>query len=45
MEKNNKGKTKFLIKLTFCFTLLLLVLFVFMQYSNKSFAAEPDASK
>ena len=44
MEKNNKGKTKFLIKLTFCFT-LLLVLFVFMQYSNKSFAAEPDASK
>ncbi len=44
MKKNNESKLKFLLKITFCFTLLLIALLIFAQYSNKSFATDEETS-
>ncbi len=43
--KNNKDKIKFLLKLSFCFTLLLIIFLLLPGFSSKSFATEQETSE
>ena len=42
--KNKKDKLNFLLKISFCFALLLIVFLVLPQYSNESFAATEETN-
>lgn len=45
MKTNKKDKTKFVLKMSLCFALLLMLPLVMVQVSNKAFAVEENASE